>query len=207
MSVLIIDYGMCNLGSIRRSVELCDVDVVVSSSPSELDECSAIILPGVGSFGDGMKNLREEGWLDILRDTVLNVKIPILGICLGMQLLSSKGYEGGEHEGLGFIDGEVKLLKSSDVKERIPHMGWNEVEYKTPSPLFEGIKCNTDFYFVHSYHFVCSDDKDVVTQTPYCGGITSTVGRDNIYGVQFHPEKSSRAGMQLLKNFFEIAGC
>ena len=198
--VLLLDYKMGNLGSVRRSLEECGADVLVSDNPKELPSATHIILPGVGAFADGMKNLEEERWVPALKEAVSD-GVPLMGICLGMQLLADKGYEGGETAGLGFIPGEVRRLESSS--ERIPHVGWNEVYTTHPSSMFDSVPSGTDFYFVHSYHFVPSEDSAVVSHTPYCGGFVSAVAKENIFGVQFHPEKSSKPGFQLLKNFLK----
>lgn len=203
MSIVIIDYGMSNLGSITRALEECDADVLVSDNPEDLKKAEKIVLPGVGAFGDGMKSLNEKGWTKIIKEEVLGNKIPILGICLGMQLLASKGYEGGEFEGLNLIEGEVvKFIPVNN--ERIPHVGWNEIMKTKENALFEGIKDNSDFYFVHSYHFKTKNEKDIISTTPYCGTFVSAVNKENIFGTQFHPEKSIPLGFQVLKNFINL---
>lgn len=203
MSVVIIDYGMSNLGSIRRALEECGASIVVSDNPHDLKTADKIILPGVGAFGDGMKNLNEQGWTKIIKEEVLGNKIPILGICLGMQLLASKGYEGGEFDGLNLIEGEVvKFTPIAD--ERIPHVGWNEIFKTKENVLFDGIENGSDFYFVHSYYFKTKNLEDVISTTPYCGTFASAVNRNNIFGTQFHPEKSIPLGFNVLKNFLSI---
>lgn len=201
MPVLIIDYQTCNLGSVRRAFEECGAEVIVSSNPRNLKIATHIVLPGVGAFTEGMKNLTELGWVKPIQETVLGEKIPILGICLGMQLLADKSFENGETEGLHFIQGEVSRFEQKDKKELIPHVGWNELHINQKSPIFIGIHENTDFYFVHSFHLVPGQKKDIIAKTPYCGSFVSAVQKENVIGVQFHPEKSSRPGFQLIKNF------
>lgn len=203
MSILIIDYGMSNLGSIRRALEECGADVLVSNKPDDLKTCDKIVLPGVGAFGDGMKNLNERGWTKIIREEVLENKIPILGICLGMQLLASIGHEGGEFDGLDLIEGEVVKLTAQNG-ERIPHVGWNEIVKTKENPLFEKIKDGSDFYFVHSYYFKAKNKENVIATTSYCGEFASAVNKNNIFGTQFHPEKSIPLGFQVLKNFINL---
>lgn len=204
MSVLIIDYGMGNLGSVRRAFEECGADVLVSTNPGELKTASHIVLPGVGAFGDGMSNLKSGGWIEPLKSTLLTEQIPFLGICLGMQLLADRGFESGECEGLGLIAGEVKKLVPTHARELIPHIGWNEVCPISQSGLFENTAPGTDFYFVHSYHFVPQNKVHALAETPYCGRFVCAVGQDNILGVQFHPEKSSKAGFGLIRNFLRM---
>jgi glutamine amidotransferase len=204
MSVLVIDYGMSNLGSIKRSLEECDADVLVSCDPKDIDIAASIVLPGVGSFADGMANLNDHGWSAAIRHAVIECSIPILGICLGMQLLADIGYEGGKVAGLGLIRGEVERLIPDSQGVRIPHVGWNEIHRTRSTPLFEGIADGSDFYFVHSYHFIPKQKENVIAETPYCGGFVSAVSNGNIYGVQFHPEKSQRIGFKLLDNFLRI---
>jgi glutamine amidotransferase len=136
-----------------------------------------------------------------LRERVLDERVPLLGICLGMQLLASLGFEGGETAGLGLIGGEVRRLRPADPDTRIPHVGWNEVEPVRDSPLFAGVASRTDFYFVHSFHFVPAEPADALARTPYAAGFVSAVSRGSVFGVQFHPEKSQRPGFQVLINF------
>lgn len=205
MNVLVVDYGMGNLNSVRRGLENCGATVEVSSDPSRLAGASAVILPGVGSFADGMRNLRSAGWEAPLRQAVLKEGVPLLGICLGMQLLADRGEEGGESKGLGFIPGEVMRLKAGALRERIPHVGWNEVRLSRKNPVFDAIPDNTDFYFVHSFHFVPKKAEDTAATTPYCGAFVSAVASGSVFGTQFHPEKSSKMGSRLLRNFLEQA--
>lgn len=201
MTVLVVDYGMSNLGSIRRALEECGAQVAISDNTADLKTAERIVLPGVGAFCDGMANLIKGGWVDALRNEVLQNRIPLLGICLGMQLLADKGYEGRECGGMGLLSGEVKRLERSNKNERIPHVGWNEIYKMSSSPLLEGIKDGSDFYFVHSFHFIPNDDQNIKATTPYCGGFVSVVAHENIFGTQFHPEKSQVLGFQILKNF------
>ncbi len=201
MDVVVIDYGISNLGSIRRSLEECGAKVVISDNPDDLRKAEKIVLPGVGSFSDGMANLKKKGWVPIIKEEVLINKIPLLGICLGMQLLADKGFEGGEVEGIGLIPGEVRKLERTSLNERIPHVGWNEIYKVRYSILLDGIRDGSDFYFVHSYHFIAFDEANVISRTPYCNEFNSVIMRDNIFGTQFHPEKSQLLGFQVLKNF------
>lgn len=203
MSVAIIDYGMCNLGSVRRAFEECGADAKLIDRPEELESADKIILPGVGAFTRGMANLRDRGWIGPIRENVLNRKKPLLGICLGMQLLADRGEEGGGTEGLGLVSGSVVRLHATSHDQRIPHMGWNEIQIQRSNPLFGGIASGTDFYFVHSFHFEVLDPTSAITKTPYCGNFVSAVQRENIFGVQFHPEKSQKPGFQLIRNFLQ----
>jgi imidazole glycerol-phosphate synthase subunit HisH len=203
-TVVIVDYGMCNLDSISRAVEECGGSPRVTDRPEVLEEASYLVLPGVGSFAQAMKNLRDRGLDSAIVEQVRGKQIPLLGICLGMQLLGTKGTEGGATDGLGLIDGEIRKLEATSGDFRIPHVGWNEVVQEKECPLFRGIPSGKDFYFVHSYHFVARDQNSVVARTPYCGGFASVVSRDAIWGVQFHPEKSQNAGFQVLRNFLAV---
>jgi len=204
MSVLIIDYGMSNLGSIKRAFEEIGAITEISSDPEKLKSATRIVLPGVGAFPDGMKNLRAMGLVSAIQKAVREEKIPLLGICLGMQLLADTGYEGEPSEGLGLIPGEVRRLIPNSPFIRIPHVGWNEVHRTGENSLFTDIPDGSDFYFVHSYHFVPKEPADILAMTPYCGGFASALIRNNIAGVQFHPEKSGRPGFQLLTNFLNM---
>lgn len=202
--VAIVDYDMCNLDSVARAVEECGGVPVVTGKAADIDTANRIILPGVGAFPDGMRNLKERSLDKILHEQVVEKGIPLLGICLGMQLLAARGWEGGETEGLGWIGGEVRRLQPPGGSARIPHVGWNEVFTVRESPLFRGIPEGKDFYFVHSYHFLCDNGGDVLARTPYCGGFVSAVGRGSVFGVQFHPEKSQRVGFHILRNFLGV---
>lgn len=203
MNVVIIDYEMGNLGSVRRAFEECNGSrVVISENPKDLQDATHIVLPGVGAFADGLNHLKRKGWLESL-NVAVRQGVPLLGICLGMQLLADQGNEGGDSRGLGFISGKVTKLVPSSSEARIPHIGWNEVLKRRPSPLFEAIDSGTDFYFVHSYHFIPSTEEHVIATTPYCGTFVSAVQNENVFGVQFHPEKSSKAGFQVLRNFLK----
>ena len=201
--VVIIDYGMCNLDSVARAVEECGGHPFVTEDPNKLKSATHIILPGVGAFTDAMSNIIHIGFDVAIKEHVKSGEIPLLGICLGMQLMATKGYEISEVEGLNLIHGEVKRLKTLNKEERIPHIGWNEVVLQKECPLFHEIPSGKDFYFVHSFHFIC-DDNYIIAKTPYADGFVSVVGRDNIYGTQFHPEKSQKLGFAVLKNFLKL---
>jgi glutamine amidotransferase len=200
MSVLLVDYGMGNLASARRSLEECGASVVLCDDPCASHTAERIVIPGVGAFGQAMRRLRERGWCEALREAAQQ-HVPILGICLGMQLLADEGDEGGITKGLGLIPGRIQRLVSVTPAERVPHVGWNEVYAVDGAQLFNGIKPGSDFFFVHSYRFVPDDPAAIVATTPYCGGFASAVQLGRVAGTQFHPEKSSRVGFQLIRNF------
>lgn len=204
METAIIDYGMGNLLSVQRAFEKCGSDAVIIDNPLELRDAERIVLPGVGAFPDAMDNLRKNGWIEELNRAVLEKETPILGICLGMQLLADKGYEVRECDGLGYIPGEIIRFTQTQEKERIPHVGWNEILKREDLPLFDGIADGTNYYFVHSYHFRVANEENIATVTPYCGEFVSSVIKDNIVGTQFHPEKSQKAGFKLIKNFLSM---
>ena len=204
METAIIDYGMGNLLSVQRAFEKCGSDAVIIDNPLELRDAERIVLPGVGAFPDAMDNLQKNGWIEELNRAVLEKETPILGICLGMQLLADKGYEVRECDGLGYIPGEIIRFTQTQEKERIPHVGWNEILKREESPLFDGIADGTNYYFVHSYHFRVANENNIATVTPYCGEFVSSVIKDNIVGTQFHPEKSQKAGFKLIKNFLSM---
>jgi glutamine amidotransferase len=202
--VAIVDYGVSNLDSVARAIEECGGQPVVTSEPGVLAEAASVVLPGVGAFRVGMTNLRRLGLDDVLDDLVRRRGIPLLGLCLGMHLLATRGSEGGDTAGLGFIEGEIVQLVPREPGERVPHIGWNEVVAERDSPLLSLEEPAHDFYFVHSYHFRPAAEGDVVATTPYCGGFVSVIARNNVYGVQFHPEKSSRAGFALIRGFLSL---
>ena len=197
----IIDYGACNLDSISRAVEECGAAPLVTKEAADIERANRIILPGVGAFADGMRNLRERRLAEVLGAQVLDQGIPCLGICLGMQLMARLGTEGEATPGLDWIAGRIESLKPDLPTTRVPHMGWNEVELVGDSPLFKEVPSGKDFYFVHSYHLAGIDEGAVVARTPYCGGFVSAMQRDNLFGVQFHPEKSQKWGFKVLGNF------
>ena len=199
--VAIVDYGMGNLDSVSRAVQHSGGEPIITNEVNDFEAADYIILPGVGSFNMGMKNIRAAGLEEVLREQVLNIGVPFLGICLGMQLLATKGWEGEETNGLGWIEGEVKRFVPDSPEVRIPHVGWNEVAFNCSSPLFEDIPSGKDFYFVHSYHFSCIHAQDEIAHTSYCGNFVSVIAKNNIMGVQFHPEKSQKLGLKLIKNF------
>lgn len=202
--VAIVDYGIGNLDSVARAVEECGGKALVTSHANDFKVANYIILPGVGAFPAAMRNIRERGLDELLSEQVIVRGIPFLGVCLGMQLLAEKSWEGRETKGLGWIDGEVRRLEPDGSNVRIPHVGWNEVCFARESPLFNEIPAGRDFYFVHSYHLSCRNEQEVLARTPYCGGFVAAVGRGNIFGVQFHPEKSQRVGFRVLKNFLAL---
>ena len=199
----ILDYGVGNLTSVLNGLKYfnSDHDIRIITTRRELSECAKIVLPGVGAFEDASKLLRENG-LDEQLITEADKGKAILGVCLGMQLLGTRSFEGHETEGLGLIPGDVVRINYDGVK--VPHMGWNEVQQKMDCVLFKGIKNRNNFYFAHSYHFQCIQSNHVLATTEYGSRITSAIWRDNIYGIQFHPEKSQKNGLMLLSNFVEL---
>jgi glutamine amidotransferase len=202
--ITIIDYGMGNLGSIANMLRKIGADSVIASDPAIIERAQKLILPGVGAFDSGMANLNERNLVDILNKKVLLDKIPILGLCLGMQLLTQKSQE-GKSQGLGWIEAEtVKFgFNPKETGLKIPHMGWNNIQVYREHPLFARLDKDSRFYHVHSYHVLCSES-DVIATTFYGYSFVSAIARGNILGVQFHPEKSHKFGISLLKNFVEL---
>jgi len=202
--VCIVDYGLCNLDSVARAVEECGATPQVTQNADDLRRCDRLIIPGVGAFAKAMENLRKSGMDEAICAERERRQLPVLGICLGMQLLADASEEGGESRGLGLIRGRVLRLKRTEPRERIPHVGWNEIEVTAQHPLLAGLANGANFYFVHSYHLSCAEPSNVVARTPYCGQFASVVAQGDVMGVQFHPEKSSDAGLQILRNFLTI---
>lgn len=196
---VIIDYGMGNLASVKRAFEKLDVNVKISSDKEDLRNAKSLILPGVGAFRDAINLLNESGLSSVIKEEVKKGKY-IIGICLGMQLLYDKGYEYGEYDGLGLINGSIKYL---DVNLKVPHMGWNNLKFNKQDEILKYIKEDEYVYFVHSYYAV-SDNSEMVAYAEYEKNIPAIVRKDNVYGIQFHPEKSGETGLNILRAYKEI---
>ncbi len=203
--IVVVDYGMGNLHSVSKALETVGADVKISGSSEDLKDASAIVLPGVGAFGEGMQQLKDRGLISALNQEVRINKKPFLGICLGMQLTATLGQEYGPCEGLGWFDAQVVRFPVMSREYKIPHMGWNDVELTTTSPLFNRLKSPTAFYFVHSFHFEPKDQSVVVARCSHGIEFVAAVSRENIHLVQFHPEKSQDKGLQVLENFVDLA--
>jgi glutamine amidotransferase len=215
MRVAIIDYGSGNLRSVQKSFERAaresgiQADVQLTSDAEWVSTADRIILPGVGAYADCRAGLDAvDGMVEVLEEQVLQRAKPFLGICVGMQLMASRGLEKATTNGLGWIDGDVVLMKPSDSSLKIPQIGWNTLNLETSHPLFDGVETGEDglhAYFVHSYHLECKDLTTRIATTDYGGKVTAMVGRDNMVGTQFHPEKSQRLGLALISNFLKWA--
>jgi glutamine amidotransferase len=205
--IAIVDYGMGNLKSVANAFEALGRRCAVTADPGDLRKADAIVLPGVGAFGDGIANLNSAGLVPVLAEEVVTKGKPFLGICLGMQLLATAGEEFGSHSGLGWIGGCVRRLQPRKAHCKVPHMGWNSVKFDQNDPLYSGLENEPVFYFVHSYHFE-AQDKNVISATCWHGQeIVASLHRDNIFAVQYHPEKSQRAGLRVIENFCAYAKC
>ncbi|WP_420471664.1 imidazole glycerol phosphate synthase subunit HisH [Brevundimonas sp. FT23042] len=214
MKVGVLDYGVGNLGSVCRALEQLNATPVLVDRAVDMHLNDCLILPGVGNFIDCARLLQEGGWVDALREEVLGFDRPLLGVCVGMQLLADAGLEGAGPDqpdgtpGLGFVPGRVEHLGALGCSLRLPHVGWNNITNRSPSDgLFAGVPDGTDFYFVHSYAFVTRDAADVLATADYGVPVTAAVRRGRVWGTQFHPEKSSRAGAQVLRNFLAGPQC
>lgn len=201
VQIAILDYGMGNLKSAEKGFQKMGADACVCHSMGEISTFDGVVLPGVGAFGDAVKNLKKLGFFDFILE-LFNRNIPILGICLGMQLFFEVSEEHGRHSGLGIIPGTVRKLQG-DLK--VPHVGWNTVEKLKDDPILDGVKAGTRFYFVHSFFCEPKRLEDTVGVTPYGTRFASVVHSGSAYGLQFHPEKSSMAGLRVLSNFVRIA--
>ena len=212
MRVGIIDYGSGNIRSVFKSFEKAsllldkNIQIVIIDNVEELKKADKVVLPGVGAFADCMQGLNNiNGLVELLNKMVIEDSKAFMGICVGMQLLANFSNEYGYTEGLSWIDGEVTSIEKVEEEMKVPHMGWNSIEFDQKHSLFRGIKQDEDFYFVHSYKFNVKNNKFVLAKTHYGGDITAVVLKDNIMGTQFHPEKSQDAGIQFIKNFLEWA--
>ncbi|MGO9173399.1 MAG: imidazole glycerol phosphate synthase subunit HisH [Rhodomicrobium sp.] len=211
MLVAIIDYQSGNLHSAAKAFERAaresgiPAEISVTSDPAIVQRADRIVLPGVGAFGDCYRGLKSTpGMVETLQESVIERGRPFFGICVGMQLLADRGLEHGVHAGLGWIGGEVRLIEPADKALKVPHMGWNTLNYLRPHPLFEGIPGGPEgwhAYFVHSYQFQAGDPGDTVAVSDYGGPVTAAIARGNIAGSQFHPEKSQKLGLKLISNF------
>ena len=204
--IAIIDYGMGNTKSVYNAFKLLGEDIILTDNKKELEIANALVLPGVGSFSDGMKNLHERNLVEPLNELVINQKKPYLGICLGLEFLANHSFEGGtKTQGFGWIDGEIKKIQTNDKNLKIPHMGWDDTKFIKNNMLLNELE-SPIFYYLHSYFFdVTKSEQECITSICNYGGteITSTIQKENIFAVQFHPEKSQEVGLKLLKNFID----
>lgn len=200
----IINYGMGNIASVQNALTYLGKTTFIVESPEQLSEADKLILPGVGAFPMAMENLRERGFITALDQEVADGK-PLLGLCLGMQLLFESSHEFGEHTGLGYIPGTVLPLRAEEIKHPVPHMGWNNLEFRQPSPILSEIPENaSDMYFVHSFYCKASNREHVSATVNYGVEMDVIVTKDQLYGCQFHPEKSQKYGLLILQNFCEL---
>ncbi|MBD2002371.1 MULTISPECIES: imidazole glycerol phosphate synthase subunit HisH [Cyanophyceae] len=207
-TIAIIDYGMGNLRSVANALSYINCPGFITNNPEDLSQANHIILPGVGAFGDAMENLQSRGWVKALEAEVREKGKPFLGICLGMQLLATTGTEHGVHKGLDWIPGTVVRLQSSNAGNiRIPHIGWNDVNFTKPNKLFAGLNDSQIFYFVHSYVLVPNNQGVISGISHYGAEFVSSIELGNIYATQFHPEKSQKVGLEVLKNFVNLSIC
>ncbi len=203
LRIVIVDYGMGNIQSVRSAFERLGCTVHLADRPEDLETAEALVLPGVGAFGRAMENLNQRGFSDAMRHAVLERHVPLLGICLGMQLLVEHSEERGEHKGLGLIPGEVRTIPVPHGL-RLPHIGWNGLTVTQPSPLLKGVKDGDAVYFVHSLMVDCPAEY-VIATCDYGMPVTACIAKDRVFGAQFHPERSQRKGLRLLRNFIDTA--
>lgn len=203
--IAIVDYGMGNLHSVANAVRAVGGDPVLVTDPATLSQFSQLILPGVGAFGDAARRLNSSGLGQALTEQVDAGK-PVMGICLGMQLMCKSSEEGGMHQGLAWFDAHVRLFPAS-LKVKIPHIGWNNLEFTRTHGVTSGLEGSPDVYFVHSYRVECSREQDVLAWCEYGEPFAAMIAKDNLSGLQFHPEKSQRVGLAMLKNFIEGRVC
>ena len=203
-TLAIVDYGMGNLNSVKKKLDRLKTTASITSNPKDIIKADKIILVGVGHFAKAMKNIKELNLLDTLNEVAIIKKKPVLGICLGMQLMANDSEEGNS-EGLGWLDANVRKMQVDDtLRFKIPHTGWNKITQSKKSHLMKGIPESSEFYFVHSYHLMSNETSNILNETDYCFKFTSAIEKDNIFGVQYHPEKSHDVGEVLLKNFISL---
>ena len=203
-TLIIVDYRMGNLNSVKKKLDRLKTTASITSNPRDIVKADKIILVGVGHFAKAMKNIKELDLLDALNEVAIIKKKPVLGICLGMQLMA-KDSEEGKTEGLGWLDANVRKMQVDDtLKFKIPHTGWNKITQSKKSHLMKGIPESSEFYFVHSYYLKSNETSNILNETEYCFKFTSAIEKDNIFGVQYHPEKSHDVGEVLLKNFISL---
>jgi glutamine amidotransferase len=200
-TLAIVDYGLGNLRSICAALERLDISYRCTSDKAQINEAKGLIIPGVGAFPDGMKNLHRLGLVELLDQLVLEKARPVLGICLGFQLMAREGHEFGLESGLGWLDAKVIRFEQTAEHIRIPHMGWNDCMRTKESPIFSDIPTDALFYFTHSYHMECVDENDVTAVSDHGQKFVAAIQKGHIFGTQFHPEKSQSHGLTLLRNF------
>lgn len=203
--IIVVDYGVGNLGSIVNMFKKIGAKAMASSDPVMIENAEKLILPGIGAFNAGMQKLNERGLIPLLNKLVLEKKIPVLGLCLGLQLMTKRSAE-GQLPGLGWLDAVTLRFRFDEANSnlKVPHMGWNTIETRHPHPLFTDLDPDARFYFVHSYYVQSRDPETVLAETDYGSRFHSILGKGNIMGAQFHPEKSHKFGLRLLKNFAEV---
>ena len=208
MNIVIIDYGAGNIKSVKNAVEkileeknLPNSSVIISSKKSDIENSTHLILPGVGAFGDCVQGLEKNELISEIKKQALTNKKPFLGVCVGMQVMADFGYEDGKYEGLGLISGEVKKIDSQNNLLKIPHMGWNNIEIlQNNHKILQNISSDEHFYFANSYHFIAKNKDELVAEVFYGQKITAIIAKENILGIQFHPEKSGEVGLEILQN-------
>ena len=204
MSIAIVDYGMANLRSVQKAFAQVGLSARIVSEPAELVGADRVVLPGVGAFKDAIATLKAGGWVEPIKRHIERGR-PMLGICLGLQLLFDKGYEDGDHDGLGILAGKcIRFEVDRTMGLKVPHMGWNQLNVKRPCPIYKDIEEGCGVYFVHSYHVVPADASVIATTTDYGVEFVSSIWRDNLVATQFHPEKSQAVGLSILANFAKM---
>lgn len=199
----IVDYGMGNLLSVYNAFDCLGAAVTICKHPEDLASVDRIVIPGVGAFKDCIDKINQTGFFEALNEEVIKNAKPTLGICLGMQVMGKRSFEGGEFIGLGWFDADIVRLAPSDPTLRVPNIGWNTIKYNKDVPLFRGLPEEPDFYLVHSYYMKANDPKDVVAVYDYTYDVTASVLKNNIFATQFHPEKSQEFGLKILENFID----